>query len=279
MKIRQVLPLHQSTQLALLLFLLVNTGQAACAQNYSSPGGTTGATSDNGGVGFLDEKGDLFMEEVTDNKPKTPLKQAPRVPIDLSRVGVSVDPHGNIVPLKDSPTDSWAGTGVKPFRNEISNTFEALPVYPAYPYGWPYGWNPYNSPFSPAFNPAFSPAFNPAFNPAFPYQPGFPYGPGPFAQPMGYLNLPGYAGYPNYAGYPGLAGYYPGNTYGSYGPYGPYGPFMQPALSLRIGKFQAALGSVTPPGIPPYFSYPAPAYLGNSTYTQSSMWRAFNLAF
>lgn len=265
----------------MLFFLVVNTGQSACAQNSSPPGSTAGATSDNGGVGFLDEKGDLFMEEVTDNKPKAPPKQAPRVPIDLSRVGVSVDPHGNIVPLKDSPTDSWAGTGVKPFRNEISNTFEALPVYPAYPYGWPYGY-PYNSPYGSPFNPAFPYQSSFPFGSGFPYQPGFPFGSGfplgsgPFAQPMGYLNLPGYSGYPGYPGYsayPGLPGYY-----ANY-PYGPYGPGMQPALSLRIGKFQAALGSVAPPGIPPYFSYPAPAYLGNSTYTQSSMWRAFNLAF
>ncbi len=230
----------------------------ACAQLSSDSGtSTTGDTRDNSSsgvrvaqgdssgsasgrdseaVGILDDKGDLFMEEVPENKPRKPIR---KVPIDLSRVGVSVDPHGQIVPLKDAPTDSWAGTGVKPFQNEISNTFQ-----PLFQYG-----NLFGSPYG--------------------------YGPG----------YPGYSGYPYYGpGYPGYSGY----------PY--YGPgyWSQPALSFRIGKFQAAIGSVPLPGINPYFSdptvaYPAAAYPaftgpaftypGNTTYTQSSMWRAFNLAF
>jgi hypothetical protein len=211
----------------------------------SAPAGNSEAT----GIGILDDKGDLFMEEVPDNKPRKPIQ---KVPIDLSRVGVSVDPRGQIVPLKDAPTDSWAGTGVKPFQNEISNTFQ-----PLFQYG-----NLFGSPYG--------------YGPGYPGYSGYPYyGPG----------YPGYSGYPYYGpGYPGYSGY----------PY--YGPgyWSQPALSFRIGKFQAAIGSVPLPGINPYFSdptvaYPAAAYPaftgpaftypGNTTYTQSSMWRAFNLAF
>lgn len=197
-----------------------SSGGVRIAQGDSS-GSTPGGNSE--AVGILDDKGDLFMEEVPENKPRKPIQ---KVPIDLSRVGVSVDPRGQIVPLKDAPTDSWAGTGVKPFQNEISNTFQPLFQYGNL-FGSPYGYGP---------------------------------------------------GYPGYSGYP------------YYGP----GYWSQPAFSFRIGKFQAAIGSVPLPGINPYFSYPTVAYPaaaypaltgpaftypGNTTYTQSSMWRAFNLAF
>lgn len=212
------------------------------------------------------------MEEVPDSKPKPKL---PKVPIDLSRVGVSVDPNGKIVPIKDSPDDSWAGTGVKPFVNQIENTFQPLPF--AYPYG-PFGGSPYRflqpnggsgyaaGPISPLVYGALN-GYNPYnINPyaANPNLAGTAYG--GYGYPgYGYGN-PGY-GYPGYGlGYPGYGYGYPGYGYG----------YPAPLATFNIGKFQGAIGSV--PGIYPnavnsIFIPPT------TTYSQTSMWRAFNLAF
>lgn len=231
--------------------------------------GDAGGSDNSGGQGFLDEKGGLFMEEVTPEKPKKPI---PKVPIDLSRVGVSVDPSGHIVPIKDNFDDPWAGSGVKPFQNTISNTFQ--PIYqPIYSPFAPYGYG-YPGAFPAGFFPGYSafPGY-PNYNPGYSAFTGYPnYNPG-------YSAFPSYPNYnPGYSAFPGYPNYFPG-----------YGQFYQPALTLNIGKFQAAIGSVPLPGTGfgypgyagPNFSYPGfNAMLpNNTTYTQSSMWRAFNLAF
>ncbi len=212
------------------------------------------------GEAFEDDSGNLFMEEVVDNKPKPKL---PKIPIDLSRVGVSVDPHGNIVPIKDSATDPWFGTGVKPFMNEIDSSFQALPQ--PFVYGGNYGYTPYGyRPYVPGYN---APGYlNPNLNPRPIYPNGFV----------------GNGFYPGYGGYGG---------YGNYGGFGGYG-WRRPLATLNIGNFQASIGSVPayapPPFYNPAFSAPAfssPGFYGggflapNTTTTQTSMWKAFNLAF
>ncbi len=282
------------------------------------------------GEAFVGENGDLFMEEVTD--PKSKPKPKPTIPIDLSRVGVSVDPHGNIVPIKDAADDPWAGSGVKPFVNQIESTFQPLPfngfagptpfgygvpgynmpgyVNPnlnyralSYPYyGYPqYGYTGYGLGYPGYGYPGYG---NPYGNPY--YRPGLSIN---FGGGRGGITIGGpnynngyYNGYNNGYFGGGLGGYTPWNTfnsfagggnpyygygnlgYGGYGyPYGgAYSPYGYPAVgaplaSFKIGKFQGAIGS-SGPGI-----YPNAAnsvFFPNTTnYSQSSMWRAFNLAF
>ena len=292
------------------------------------------------GEAFVGENGDLFMEEVTD--PKSKPKPKPTIPIDLSRVGVSVDPHGNIVPIKDAADDPWAGSGVKPFVNQIESTFQPLPFngfagpspfgygvpgynmpgyanpnlnyralgypnygypqygYPGYGFGYPgYGYPGYGNPYG---NPYYRPGLSINFgggrggitiggpNYYNGYNNGFNNGylggaPGGYTPWNTFNSFAGggnpYYGYGN-LGY-GNLGY--GNLgYGGYGyPYGgAYSPYGYPAVgaplaSFKIGKFQGAIGS-SGPGI-----YPNAAnsvFFPNTTnYSQSSMWRAFNLAF
>ncbi|MFA6210972.1 MAG: hypothetical protein WCT03_03970 [Candidatus Obscuribacterales bacterium] len=281
------------------------------------------------GEAFLGENGDMFMEEVIDPKAKAKAKPKPTIPIDLSRVGVSVDPHGNIVPIKDSADDPWAGSGVKPFMNQIESTFTPLPFngfagptpygygvpgynmpgyvnpnlnyralgYPNYGYpgyGYPgYGYPQYGNPYGyPNYRPGLSINFgggrggisfgNPGYYNGFNGYNGFNngyYG-GGFGggyTPWNTFNSFAGGGRPYYgygnAGY-GNLGY--GNPYGGYNPYG-YPAVGAPLATFNIGKFQGAIGS-SGPGI-----YPNAAnsvfFPSTTNYSQSSMWRAFNLAF
>lgn len=289
------------------------------------------------GEAFLGENGDMFMEEVTD--PKSKPKPKPTIPIDLSRVGVSVDPHGNIVPIKDSADDPWAGSGVKPFVNQIENTFQPLPFYGfAGPTPFGYGVPGYNMPGYVNPNLNYRALGNPGYGYGYPGYgyPGYGYGFPQYGFPGPGFGYPGY-GYPGYGNpyyRPGISinfgggrggislggpsyfnglnnGYYgagfgssytPWNTFNSFagggnpyygygnsvygnGGFGyPYGggPYGYPAVgaplaTFKIGKFQGAIGS-SGPGI-----YPNAAnsvfFPSTTNYSQSSMWRAFNLAF
>ena len=254
------------------------------------------------GEAFLGENGDMFMEEVTD--PKTKPKPKPLIPIDLSRVGVSVDPHGHIVPLKDSAGDPWAGSGVKPFVNQIENTFQPLPFYgfagptpygygvpgynmpgyvnpnlnyrafgnPGYGYGYPgYGYPQYGNPGYGFGNPGFG--FG---NPGYGFgNPGYGFG-SPYYRPGISINFGGGRGGINIGGPGYYNGFNNGYPYGGAYPYG-YPVAGAPLATFNIGKFQGAIGS-SGPGI-----YPNAAnsvfFPSTTNYSQSSMWRAFNLAF
>ena len=229
----------------------------AYAQTNTVNTGNTGDSTDSGQA-LVDDKGNIFMEEV--DVPKK--KKIEKVPIDLSRVGVSVDPKGNIVPIKDGANDFWAGSGVKPFYNKIEQSTEL-------PYGLPgmFGYAPYY------------PGLNKTWNPGGPgnfY--GYPYNYGGlgYGLPYNFNTYPyGYG-----QGYPYGNPYFNGNLFNNNGllfgnPYGygnsygygnPYGyPGVQPLATLRLGNFQATLG--TSPLFRP------------TTYSQTSMWKAFNLAF
>jgi len=259
------------------------------------------------GEAIDDDNGNLFMEEVVDSKPKPKL---PRVPIDLSRVGVSVDPHGNIVPIKDAPDDPWAGSGVKPFVNEIDSSFQALPNIVPYGYGgYPgYGYPGYGRSIVPGYN---APGY---LNPSLNYRPVYPngyvgngfypnYGSGYGNQYYGYgggynpINGGGFSG-GNLFGSPGYGygngyGFGNGNGYGNnLNPYGYNQGYGRPLASFKIGNFQASIGSAGPAYYPPAPFYPrafnTPTYYPAggtgflapyTTYSQTSMWKAFNLAF
>jgi hypothetical protein len=264
------------------------------------------------------------------------------VPIDLSRVGVSVDPHGNIVPLQDSPNDPWAASGVRPFYNHIETSTTMPYAYPN-PYG---GGLPYGG--YPAFGvPGISYGGYPSYGyprygfPGYGYPgygyPGYgfgnrPFGGGfsPYPSPrnsflgnallgaalfggaaLGNTGLGGYPGYGNvyapgyrpfgYGGYanPGF-GAYPG--YGNaYAP-GPFGigyattgnsaTFISndPVTGAPIPQGQqgnsqtnnfSSAGTVTPGFFSPLTGgyVPGPWIAPTTSYSQNSMWKAFNLGF
>jgi len=222
------------------------------------------------GQSLRGSSGDTFMEEVVTDAPK----QKPKpIPIDLSRVGVSVDPHGNIVPLQNNPNDPWAASGVKPFYNHIETSTTMPYGYGAYPaYGYGGGYSRF---------------------PGYGY-PGF--GGSPFALP-GYRGFSGFPAYPAY-GYPR----YPGFGMPNYG-YAPYGGLggigyattgnsatfisndpitgepipqqgnSQTNFTSSSGSFGSGLGFMGGPGGGSTWLTPS------MSYQQNSMWKAFNLGF
>jgi len=278
---------------------------------------------DRGGQSLSGANGDTFMEEVVTSAPKPKPKP---VPIDLSRVGVSVDPHGNIVPLKDSPNDPWAASGVKPFYNHIESTTTAPYVYqnpywsgvpyggyPGYGYGYglarPLGYGGYPAGSGVyglgvglgmglgsllggggyhSLGPGGYRPFGYGGYPAFGYQ---PYGQAGYA---GFGN-PGY-GYPGY-GYPAFNSpaanpYLPGySPYGvGYVTTGNSATFISndPTTGAPLpqgnwqGNFASNAGTVTPGMITPFAPAviaPGPWLAPSTSYSQTSMWKAFNLGF
>jgi hypothetical protein len=243
--------------------------------------------------------GDTFMEEVVSDKPKPTLKP---IPIDLSRVGVSVDPHGNIVPLRDSPNDPWAASGVKPFYNHIESTTTMPYVYQnPYAGGLPYGRYPG---YGYGNNRGYGYGNNPGYGFGGYRYPGFGYGGNP-GYGLGGYRYPGfgYGGNPAY----GLGAYrYPGLGYGNSNPYYPgYSPFNvgytttgnsatflsnDPTTGAPLpqgqqgnaqSNFTSSSGSFTPgimPGFMPGLT-PGPWLAPTTSYSQNSMWKAFNLGF
>jgi hypothetical protein len=281
------------TSLRLLVILALGSTSTAAYADAIKPISNTlpPEQSDTGGQALFTDNGNLFMEEVDSPKPKPKPKL---IPIDLSRVGVSVSPSGNIVPTKDDPNAPWAGTGVKPFINQTQQYTELIPQSYFYNQG-PLPGTGYLTPgyypgLSGGVNRGYYPGYSPLINGGYPGY-GYPglngYGypgiGGPGYPGYGGYGYPGYGGYGGY-GYPGYAGYsgygmggYPGYGgiggvpgygvgYPGYGGYPLYNTAVPPgAVNLRLGNTQIGLG--TNP-----FYYPR-------TTTQSSMWRSFNLGF
>lgn len=305
-------------QSALLVSLALPSRQCdvwAANQNYSQDqeSGTSAGNSnaqdnqDVGGQSLSDGNGDMFMEEVVTDKPKPKAKP---ITIDLSRVGVSVDPNGNIVPLRNDPNDPWAASGVKPFYNHVETSTTMPYVYPnPYAYQNPYAYrnpfayaNPfgYQNPFANR-NPfvyqnpyAYQNPF--AYRNPFAYSNPFAY-PNPFAYQNPYGALP-FNRYPG-NGYPGL--FYPskgGNGgYGGYGAYGGLGGYGGPS-PFSVG-YATTGNSATFISNDPITGAPIPQSGSSQTnfsgsagsfgvgpwlapttsYSQNSMWKAFNLGF
>ncbi|MBX9939228.1 MAG: hypothetical protein K2Y32_08255 [Candidatus Obscuribacterales bacterium] len=222
------------------------------------------------GQGFFDNSGNLFMEDVTPEKKAKPKT----LPIDLSRVGVSTNEHGRIIPLKDDTPG-----GVKPFTNKLETSFQALPnawqinpIFPvapgftspySYGYGIPFGAPPLGYAVTPSYRGLAERFGGNAYTGYSPYGIG-PYGTGNFIpNPMYYGYTPGYGTYSPYGimPYGNYAPYGAYTPYGAYSPYGAMAPYGGTALNFRLGNFGGSLFS------------PAQA-----PYTQS-MWRSFNLAF
>lgn len=130
-----------------------------------------------------DDTGGMFMEEVAEPKPKPRANRSsanpnglrkPRggqdLPLDLSNVGVKVDPTGKIVPLLQNGTPSGS---VQPFFSETTVTRESpYPYYygPNAGAGWgppvvryspsPYGDRPIARPYYPGWGNGFNPYWN-----------------------------------------------------------------------------------------------------------------------
>ncbi len=272
--------------------LITNMVAFAVATSINAASAAPPEQANDGGQALFDDKGGLFMEEVDAPKPKPKPKL---IPIDLSRVGVSVSPNGNIIPTKEDPTAPWAGTGVRPFINQTTQTTELIPQSYFYNQG-PYPGTGYFTPgyypgLSGGVNRGYTPGYNPYFNAGYGggygagyggYNPGFYLnfnrglnGGYPGYNPQVYGGVPGFGfgGYPGYGGgYPGFNGYggYPGYSgFGGYPGYNglpPFNNYVPPgAVNLRLGNLQVGLATN------PLF-YPR-------TTTQSSMWRSFNLGF
>lgn len=219
---------------------------------------------DTGGQGLFDENGNLFMEEVAD--PKAKPKQKPKLlPIDLSRVGVSVNERGEIVPLRD-PNNP---TGVQQKFNVVEQYNEILPG----------GYYPGISPLGPGYlNGGLYPNFYPGIQNMYPgYMPYPGYNPYfGFNRPGLNINIPlgggrnlsfgpnyGFNQFNNFNASPfgAISPYgnvFPNAPYGGAGvfngfsPYMAPGPYIAPGLNLRLGPL-------------------------NANY--NSMWRSFNLSF
>lgn len=304
--------------IALLLGNNPATAQNASRPKYDPDQGFgTGAgyLPDNGqvqGQSLSGSNGDTFMEEVVPDKPKPKPKP---VPIDLSRVGVSVDPHGNIVPTKDAPDAPWAQSGVKPFYNKVETSTTMPYLVPnAYPYGYGYpgygaplfgypgyGYPGYGYPGSGFGYPGYGyPGYGyPAYGyPGYGYQGGWrgilgaAVGAvaGALAANSGYYSPYGYNTFGNpYYGNPYFGNPYSGSPYFAnplYPGYAPYSlGYMTTGNSATFLSNDPVTGAPLPQGNSQSnfttgggtFS-PAP-WLPSTTYNQSSMWKAFNLAF
>jgi len=271
-----------------------------------------------GGQNLTAPSGDMFMEEVIPDNAKPKPKPKP-IPIDLSRVGVSVDPHGQIVPTLTDQSAPWAQSGVKPFYNNIETSttmpyvvpnyypYGGIPAYGApftgYGIGYPpvgfpgyssypgYGYQGYGYPgyAFPGYAPGYAPgnqgsgwrgmipamiggalntfnAYNglpPAYSPYF----GFANPYNPYVNP--YLNNGGYSPF-NLGGMPysyGLATTGNSATFLSNDPVtgAPLAPGPQ---GNSQSNFSTGGGTFSP----------AP-WLPSTSYSGSSMWKAFNLAF
>ncbi|MBI2811229.1 MAG: hypothetical protein HYX67_10425 [Candidatus Melainabacteria bacterium] len=174
------------------------------------------------GQDIKDASGGMFMEETTPTPPAAPKKN---IPLDLSNVGVPVDPSGHIVPIIDR--DAPGG---------VRQNFSNLEVYS-----------------EPAYNFIPAPVFNQYGQPYnFSGLPGVPYG-GPF----GYGGYGGFGGFGGFGGYPyggGGIGVNLGKNFrlnlatpGPYG-YGPYGGFGGP---FGYGApFGGGFSGATPFGVP-----------------------------
>ncbi|MBS2007936.1 MAG: hypothetical protein JST01_12900 [Cyanobacteria bacterium SZAS TMP-1] len=288
---RRFIPsLYRGGLLCAAIALLLGNNPAT-AQNASRPkydpdqgfGTGAGYLPDNGqvqGQSLSGSNGDTFMEEVVPDKPKPKPKP---VPIDLSRVGVSVDPHGNIVPTKDAPDAPWAQSGVKPFYNKVETSTTMPYLVPnAYPYG--YGYPGYGAPlfgypgygYQGGWRGILGAAVGAAAG-ALAANSGFysPYGYNTFGNPYygnPYFGNP-YSGSPYFANplYPGYAPYSLGYmTTGNSATFLSNDPVTGAPLPQGNSQSNFTTGGGT-------FS-PAP-WLPSTTYNQSSMWKAFNLAF
>ena len=270
----------RSNNLLLKFLSLVLCATAACPSEPAQVSNTVPPEEEpGGGQALLDDKGNLFMEEVEPAKPKP---KPAKIPIDLSRVGVSVDGKGRIIPLKDES----GVAGVKPFQSRIETSFTALPqpvfyapvIVPNYGYGYP----SYSTGLMamPGYYPGlqrpplgyYQPYLNQGYNPyplnyggQNPYSTQFYGGYNPSVVPnnASYFN-PYYSPYANSYFNPYANPYFNPYPYGNY--YGsPYTNFAQPTVGLRLGNFNAQL-------------FAAPRTYGQYQ-SRTSMWNAFNLSF
>jgi hypothetical protein len=175
------------------------------------------------GQDIKDESGNMFMEETT----PAPRAKPPNIKIDLSNVGVPVDPKGHIVPLidHDAPGGVRQNFSNLEVYSEPAWNFLPAPVYNAY--GQPYNFNPtrrYGAPYGMPYGSPFGGGYGMPYGaPYYPYNNNSGINLGNlhlnFGNPSYGLGSPGYGfGAPGYGfGAPGYGYGVPGYGYGGPG--------------------------------------------------------------
>jgi hypothetical protein len=196
--------------------------------------GRDASTSDSTSAPRNPSRNSVFMQEV-----ETPSAGKPRKAyVDLSNVGIQVDPSGNIIPTIDH-----SGGPVRPLgsNTQVYNEMPVPTITPTYdnPFALPYTMDGQPAAVGTAFvpmTPGSVPFLQPSFNPYNGRTTLNPYSARPY--PLGFGGYGGYGGYPLYSGYPG--NFYPGYPGGGGG-------------GINIGKLHIGLGQ-------PGFGYPGPGY-------------------
>lgn len=217
--------------------------------------------------------GSMFMEEVAPPPSQKKAPEKPKPAIDLSTLGVPVDPQGRIVPLIDPSS---------PVQQQYSRTsaynepwYNFMPQQYVNPYGYRFNAlgqtvDAFGRPVTATGQALYPNNMNPSLNAYLPPVGVRPSWLAPNGMPSGVplMNAPGTSpnstipqpitGVPYGYGYPGMYGGYPGMGAGmgmyGYSPYGsmvgtPYGYGTN--VGINLGKnFQLNLGSVGTPYIP-----------------------------
>ena len=193
--------------------------------------GRDSSTSDSTNAARSPSRNGILMQEV-----ETPAPKPRRAYVDLSNVGIQVDPNGNMIPTIDH-----SGTAVRPLgsNTQVYNEMPVPTITPTYdnPFASPYTMDGQPAAVGTAFvpvTPGSVPFLQPSFNPYNGITTLNPYSSRPY--PLGFG---GYGGYP-YAGYPG--NFYPG-----------YGGLGGGGNGINIGKLHIGLGQ-------PGFGFPGPGY-------------------
>jgi len=211
------------------------------------------------------------MQEVDTNPKQKPR----RAYVDLSNVGIQVDPSGNMI-----PTINHSGNSVRPLgsNTQVYNEMPVPTVNSTYdnPFALPHTMDGQPAAVGTTFvpvTPGTVPFLQPSFNPYNGITTLNPYSARPYP--------PGYGGYRGYGGYPS----FPGNTF--------YPGYPGGGTGFNIGKLHIGVGQPGFGGYPgPGFGYPRYGYNGgfggynsgggllgngislpmptNSTYTTSS---------
>ena len=180
----------------------------------------------------------VFMQEVDTNPKQKPR----RAYVDLSNVGIQVDPSGNMI-----PTINHSGNSVRPLgsNTQVYNEMPVPTVNSTYdnPFALPYTMDGQPAAVGTTFvpvTPGTVPFLQPSFNPYNGITTLNPYSARPYP--------PGYGGYGGYPSFPGNT-FYPGYPGGGTG--------------FNIGKLHIGVGQPGFGGYPgPGFGYPRYGYNG-----------------
>jgi hypothetical protein len=203
--------------------------------------GRNSSTSDSTSPPRSTDRNGILMQEVD----TTPKQKPRRAYVDLSNVGIQVDPSGNMIPTIDH-----SGNSVRPLgsNTHVYNEMPVPTINSTYdnPFALPYTMDGQPAAVGTTFvpvTPGTVPFLQPSFNPYNGITTLNPYSARPY--------VPGFGGYGGYGGYPSFPGngFYPGYPGGGTG--------------FNIGKLHIGVGQPGFGGYPgPGFGYPRYGYNG-----------------